>query len=95
MARILNGRWVGRGKSIREEGVMSVEKAGNELHPETIVMDKAKKRYLSVVKSSFRKLNYCVNNEWKESKTTKYMPVTDSSTLSCSTSTVRAAFSAM
>jgi malonate-semialdehyde dehydrogenase (acetylating)/methylmalonate-semialdehyde dehydrogenase len=23
---------------------------------------------------------YCVNGEWKESKTTKYMPVTDSST---------------
>ena len=27
-----------------------------------------------------RRLKYCVNNEWKESKTTKYMPVTNSST---------------
>jgi malonate-semialdehyde dehydrogenase (acetylating)/methylmalonate-semialdehyde dehydrogenase len=26
------------------------------------------------------KLKYCVNNEWRESKTTKYMPVTNSST---------------
>jgi malonate-semialdehyde dehydrogenase (acetylating)/methylmalonate-semialdehyde dehydrogenase len=41
---------------------------------------KAKARYLSIVKSKTRKLQYCVNNEWKESKTTKYMPVTDSST---------------
>ena len=27
-----------------------------------------------------RRLRYCVNNEWRESKTTKYMPVTNSST---------------
>ena len=27
-----------------------------------------------------RRLKYCVNNEWRESKTTKYMPVTNSST---------------
>ena len=27
-----------------------------------------------------RELRYCVNNEWRESKTTKYMPVTNSST---------------
>ena len=27
-----------------------------------------------------RRLKYCVNNEWRESKTGKYMPVTDSST---------------
>ncbi len=27
-----------------------------------------------------RRLKYCVNNEWKESATKKYMPVTDSST---------------
>jgi malonate-semialdehyde dehydrogenase (acetylating) / methylmalonate-semialdehyde dehydrogenase len=27
-----------------------------------------------------RRLKYCVNNEWKESKTAKYMPVTNSST---------------
>ena len=27
-----------------------------------------------------RRLKYCVNNEWKESKTRKYMPVTNSST---------------
>jgi len=27
-----------------------------------------------------RRLKYCVNNEWKESKTGKYMPVTNSST---------------
>lgn len=27
-----------------------------------------------------RKMHYCVNNEWKESKATKYMAVTDSST---------------
>lgn len=39
-----------------------------------------KKRFLRVVKSEPQKLKYCVNNEWKESKTAKYMPVTDSST---------------
>ena len=39
-----------------------------------------KKRYLTVVKSDARKLKYCVNNQWKESTTTKYMPITDSST---------------
>ncbi len=39
-----------------------------------------KKRYLTVVKSDARKLKYCVNNQWKESKTAKYMQVTDSST---------------
>ena len=27
-----------------------------------------------------KKMPYCVNNEWRESKTSKYMPVTDSST---------------
>ncbi len=27
-----------------------------------------------------QKISYCVNNEWKESKTKRYMPVTDSST---------------
>ena len=27
-----------------------------------------------------RRLKYCVNNEWKESNTAKYMPVTNSST---------------
>ena len=27
-----------------------------------------------------KRLKYCVNNEWKESKTTKYMPITNSST---------------
>ncbi|MBU2261917.1 MAG: aldehyde dehydrogenase family protein, partial [Proteobacteria bacterium] len=27
-----------------------------------------------------RRLKYCVNNEWRESKTAKYMPVTNSST---------------
>ena len=27
-----------------------------------------------------KRLKYCVNNEWRESKTMKYMPVTDSST---------------
>lgn len=26
------------------------------------------------------RLKYCVNNQWRESKTTKYMPVTNSST---------------
>ncbi len=30
--------------------------------------------------SSVAKLKYCVNNEWRESKTSKYMPVTNSST---------------
>ena len=30
--------------------------------------------------TSLRRLRYCVNNEWKESKTGKYMPVTNSST---------------
>ncbi|MFH1079677.1 MAG: CoA-acylating methylmalonate-semialdehyde dehydrogenase [Pseudomonadota bacterium] len=30
--------------------------------------------------SPIRRLKYCVNNEWKESKTQKYMSVTDSST---------------
>ena len=30
--------------------------------------------------SSVAKLRYCVNNEWRESKTSKYMPVTNSST---------------
>lgn len=30
--------------------------------------------------SSFKRLRYCVNNEWKESTTGKYMPVTNSST---------------
>ena len=59
---------------------MVIDKAKNELGQETATAYKAKKRYLAVVKSNFRKLNYCVNNEWKESKTTKYMPVTDSST---------------
>ena len=39
-----------------------------------------KKRYLTVVQSESRKLKYCVNNQWKESATQKYMPVTDSST---------------
>jgi malonate-semialdehyde dehydrogenase (acetylating)/methylmalonate-semialdehyde dehydrogenase len=29
---------------------------------------------------TIRRLKYCVNNEWKESKTAKYMPVTNSST---------------
>ena len=27
-----------------------------------------------------KRLKYCSNNEWKESKTNKYMPVTNSST---------------
>ena len=39
-----------------------------------------KKRYLRVVQSEKQKLKYCVNNQWKESTTTKYMPITDSST---------------
>ncbi|MCX5818938.1 MAG: CoA-acylating methylmalonate-semialdehyde dehydrogenase [Deltaproteobacteria bacterium] len=30
--------------------------------------------------NGLRRLRYCVNNEWRESKTTKYMPVTNSST---------------
>ncbi len=30
--------------------------------------------------SSIKKLKFCVNNEWRESKTEKYMPITDSST---------------
>lgn len=30
--------------------------------------------------SEFRRLKYCVNGEWKESTTAKYMPVTNSST---------------
>ena len=30
--------------------------------------------------SSAKRLKYCVNNEWLESKTSEYMPVTDSST---------------
>src|SRR3972149_1373169 len=30
--------------------------------------------------SGTKQLRYCVNNEWRESKTTKYMPVTNSST---------------
>ena len=59
---------------------MSVDKSKNGLDQETATTNKAKKRYLAVVKSNFRKLNYCVNKDWKESKTTKYMPVTDSST---------------
>ena len=59
---------------------MGIDTAKNELGQDTATANKAKKRYLAVVKSNFRKLNYCVNNEWKESKTTKYMPVTDSST---------------
>lgn len=52
----------------------------NELSQVASGEDKAKRRYLAVVKSELRKLNYCVNNEWKESKTSTYMPVTDSST---------------
>lgn len=30
--------------------------------------------------SSVKRLNYCVNGEWKESRTEKYMPITNSST---------------
>jgi len=30
--------------------------------------------------NAVRKLQYCVNNEWKHSKTVKYMPITNSST---------------
>ncbi|MEI6126706.1 MAG: CoA-acylating methylmalonate-semialdehyde dehydrogenase [Pseudomonadota bacterium] len=52
----------------------------NDTLNEISTPNNAKTRYLAVVHSEARKLKYCVNNKWKESKTNKYMPVTDSST---------------
>jgi malonate-semialdehyde dehydrogenase (acetylating)/methylmalonate-semialdehyde dehydrogenase len=45
-----------------------------------MVKDSSTAEVIDFEQATIKKLKYCVNNEWKVSKTSKYMPITDSST---------------